>query len=418
MSTRIPCGEIIQGKCAGGTVYLTGIDSLQAWIDGSLVFLSTIRVVDTQDMGSEQVGADPSAVIKAGFWFGIGAAILTNELGKQQKYTVAIEFDTGERSLLSLNAEGYQAFKKLQFDLESQKRNASSSAQNQLNRDDSNLKRRTLQINISDIGASVKRAMLFLEEKDFETADEYFDAILDMNPENVDAYIGKLLVDRKATSIDELQKQDTPIADNKYFKLAYRFADSDMKSTLMGYNSHIENNITEKQNTDIYLKAVKQMYSGDYSVAAAEFAKIPNYRDSKKLQKECQEKISVMLYNRGICLMKAENYSEALDAFKSLKSSGYKDVLEKIEECNNGIQVQKTEQKYSSATALLNNATTVADLEKAKEVFVSLESYKDSSELIKKCDEKIAELVEQSASKKDEESQKKRGFFQRLFSKN
>ena len=50
----------------------------------------------------------------------------------------------------------------------------------------------------------LRRAQLFLEEKNWASAEEYCNKALDIDPENASAYIGKYCVQEKAVSLDEI----------------------------------------------------------------------------------------------------------------------------------------------------------------------------------------------------------------------
>ena len=52
--------------------------------------------------------------------------------------------------------------------------------------------------------ALLRRGHLFLEDKDWENADTYFDKVLDFDPECADAYLGKLLVQLRITSANNI----------------------------------------------------------------------------------------------------------------------------------------------------------------------------------------------------------------------
>jgi tetratricopeptide (TPR) repeat protein len=50
----------------------------------------------------------------------------------------------------------------------------------------------------------IKRGFLYAEDGDFESAKDYFDRALDQAPENAEAYLGKLLIQKKKHSKEEL----------------------------------------------------------------------------------------------------------------------------------------------------------------------------------------------------------------------
>ena len=68
--------------------------------------------------------------------------------------------------------------------------------------------------------ALLKRAFLFLEEKLFDKADTYVEAVLNKEPENAEAYLAKLLVELRVSSIDELCDFVEPFDTNINYKRA------------------------------------------------------------------------------------------------------------------------------------------------------------------------------------------------------
>ena len=83
--------------------------------------------------------------------------------------------------------------------------------------------------------ALIKRANIFLEDEDFDEADRYFEQALNQDPENSNAYIGKLLVAKKVHNIDELFNLPINLTDEKLFQRALKFADGEEKNRLEGY---------------------------------------------------------------------------------------------------------------------------------------------------------------------------------------
>lgn len=76
----------------------------------------------------------------------------------------------------------------------------------------------------------IKRAYMFLEDGEFETADTYFDKILDIDIEDSRAYIGKLLAECKLHNEDEIANLPQKIDDDKNYKKAIRFATPEQKT--------------------------------------------------------------------------------------------------------------------------------------------------------------------------------------------
>ncbi len=87
----------------------------------------------------------------------------------------------------------------------------------------------------------LRRATLFLEDEDWDSADAYAEKVLDLEPENARAYLIKLMAERRVSSEDELGRQSALLADSPNYKKALRFADDALKKRLSDYNKAIEN---------------------------------------------------------------------------------------------------------------------------------------------------------------------------------
>jgi len=81
----------------------------------------------------------------------------------------------------------------------------------------------------------VRRAYLFCEDGDFEKANEYADKALDIQPESVDVYIIKFLVDYKLKTIDQIVDSKKLIENNENYERALRFSTNEQKEKLLEY---------------------------------------------------------------------------------------------------------------------------------------------------------------------------------------
>ena len=95
--------------------------------------------------------------------------------------------------------------------------------------------------------ALLQRAYLFLEDQDFQSADEYFERVLDQNPGESRAYIGKLLVDCGLSKEEMLNDLSKPIDGNGNYQKAIRFAAPEQKALYEGYNQKILANVEEEK---------------------------------------------------------------------------------------------------------------------------------------------------------------------------
>ena len=85
----------------------------------------------------------------------------------------------------------------------------------------------------------LKRAFMFLEDGNWQEADAYCEKVLDIDPENAQAYLGKLMVELKAGRREALKDCKEPFDGSKNYQKAVRFGDAAMKEQLSGYISVI-----------------------------------------------------------------------------------------------------------------------------------------------------------------------------------
>ena len=81
----------------------------------------------------------------------------------------------------------------------------------------------------------LRRASLFLEDGEWEKADEYCEKVLDIDPENATAYLYKLMAQYRVHRREELQDCEEPIEDSDYFKKILRFGDPAIVEEVQGY---------------------------------------------------------------------------------------------------------------------------------------------------------------------------------------
>ena len=86
----------------------------------------------------------------------------------------------------------------------------------------------------------LQRVTLFLEDSEFDRADEYCERILDMEPTNADAYLGKLLVEFRCTTREQLKQCQVSIADSKNYAKIMRFGDGTQKSFVINAEKAIQ----------------------------------------------------------------------------------------------------------------------------------------------------------------------------------
>lgn len=90
----------------------------------------------------------------------------------------------------------------------------------------------SIDLQSQQISPKIKRAFLFIEDEEWEKADKYLEAVLDEDPINAYAYVGKLMIDFRISNTADLQKHGKELSSNKNFQKARRFSDEDLSSKL------------------------------------------------------------------------------------------------------------------------------------------------------------------------------------------
>jgi len=193
----------------------------------------------------------------------------------------------------------------------------------------------------------LKRAFMFLEDGDWSSADEYCEKVLDIDPENASAYLGKLMAELKVRKQESLKDQAEPFDGNNNYQKVIRFADEKLRSTLAGSIEYI-NTRNEKARLDsLYTRAKNAMTAAKteaaYKEAAHLFEKISEYLDSETLAEACYEKAEVARKDLILVNGKAKmagnlisNYEAAIKFFELIP--GWKDADEKRCACQKKIE--------------------------------------------------------------------------------
>ncbi len=195
----------------------------------------------------------------------------------------------------------------------------------------------------------LRRAFMFLEDGEWADADEYCEKVLDLEPENARAYLGKLMAELRVRQEEALKNQPMPFDQNRNYQKALRFADGELASTLKGYTAYIVDRNERERQEAAYQKAAALIECDGtreaYQEAAELFAKIPGYQDADARRLECEEKVKDLVYKSAKGKMIgtfSSTYVDALELFESI--SGYQDADELAALCRIKIEELKKEE--------------------------------------------------------------------------
>ena len=191
------------------------------------------------------------------------------------------------------------------------------------------------------IAPLIKRVFMFLEDSKWSEANEYCEKVLDIDPECVDAYLGKLMAELHVKKREELKNLDEPFDKNYNYQKAICFADDKPREELDGYITSIKDECERKRLQSIYDDAKSKLRFNtqeSFLQAATLFESISSYLDSQKLSVECREKAEACRKNDifSNALLEARkasvaSFEKAIELFKSI--SGWKDADEQIARC-------------------------------------------------------------------------------------
>ena len=233
----------------------------------------------------------------------------------------------------------------------------------------------------------LKRAFMFLEDGDWSAADEYCEKVLDIDPENARAYLGKLMAECRARRMEDLQNCEQPFDGSGNYNKILRFAEPKLIETLKGYIAHINERNENARLTGIYNRAVSAMNEANsengYKAAAEIFKTVPGFKDADSLVEKCLDNAETCrkdaLYNSACSNMTGNiirNYESAIRKFETI--SGWKDADEKIYACQKKIEEIKAkaeaERLEAERKAEEHRIAVEKAKKKAKKVFIAIAS--------------------------------------------
>ena len=197
-----------------------------------------------------------------------------------------------------------------------------------------------------NISALLTRMQMSIEDGEFDQADRFAEQILNQDPTNAQAYLGKLMAEFKVKNKEDLELYVVKIEQSINYKRLFRFADNNLKEELLNYQKQ---GIKQKQLEELekgYQEALCMLeeaeYPTDYENVARMFEKIINYKNSRELKEEClaiAAEGKMAIYEQAIKWMKVgteEGYNIAIKDFSLL--GDYKDSIEKRKYCETKIE--------------------------------------------------------------------------------
>lgn len=245
----------------------------------------------------------------------------------------------------------------------------------------------------------VQRAMLFLEDEEFDQAKEYCEKALDADPRNASAYLARLMAELRLSHEDMLMTFSKPIGNMDSYEKAYRFAEGDLKKRLCTYEMNsrylyagtlLEGNASRSS----LLKAVS-IYTalGAYSGAADGREQAERRLREMDDRNYLEAKVLVDAPSNGGDYLKAKIMLEEMAA-----DTRSNDLI--------GICNERLEEIYQKACGMMKAADSSVNYAEAQKLFEQISGYKDSGRLAFSCSMRYDETSEYEKEYLEEERRK------------
>ncbi len=227
----------------------------------------------------------------------------------------------------------------------------------------------------------VRRGNLCLEKRKWASAYKFFTRAVSISPQNPDAFLGRLLVECEL-------ENDEKIPDVTY---DLSFSSNYHKAIQLGC-TRLED-LSRQSMLNRGIKLMKSAHTlSELTSARLLLSNAGNIQNAEAMLSECCMKIEELKeqnYQKA-CQIMAESISlEETEAARIIfeELENYKDSPIKVQECGELLlhNDYERENSYRKGLKLLKSAEFHSDYDTAAEIFKSLEDYKDSSAMLKKC---------------------------------
>ena len=250
-----------------------------------------------------------------------------------------------------------------------------------------------------NVTALLKRGQQALEDGDWDKAKDFFDQVLSMDAENAEAFFGLFLTETKSTDenayISKVCGQQgeseilyVPLAKDRIEAVVKRCAIKDYLS---------ETEIRELFKFDLrYSSTYKDQRKISEREKAAFNANRSLTRAFQYAKGETANRLNVFKTALFTKLdANAEKAKEAEENARKEKQNAYVSFLSEAEstsEKKHREAEDRKEENYQNALESFKQAKTITDYQSVKDSFLALMPYKDSGEMIKRCDVEVSKI--------------------------
>ena len=246
----------------------------------------------------------------------------------------------------------------------------------------------------------LKRAFMFLEDRDWESADEYCEKVLDIDPECADAYLCKTLIEEECESLEAFIEERIALGSKNFGEEKKIPADAiHIREMIDKYE--VKNFLTSEEIRDLYRFDLS--YMSTVSGCRRKYSEEEDYWKKHKLlsravrfaEGETAEVLRAKESVLSALAAKSKNAeNEEAAALQDLQAryALHLAVADgKIARLREDAEV-KRENFYQQWTEIVRTGNDRSSLESAAHALAKLDGYKDSHALISFCNKRIDEI--------------------------
>lgn len=234
----------------------------------------------------------------------------------------------------------------------------------------------------SNINTFLKRVSMFLEDKNWKGADEYCEKVLDIDPECAEAYLGKLMAKLGVSKRENLGQSNSSFFNEDSYRKIMRFGSDELKSELKKYTDEV----LERKRYQAYTEAIASFNHSNtydsYKRTADLFGSLGSYKNSDVLKQKCLEKAEE-------CVRKAEERRKEAENERKEAEKRRRDAERRRRED----EERRKDEIYSKAKAKMVG-DEIDNYKAAIKDFQTIKNWRDSSNQINLCNQKINEITE------------------------
>ena len=265
----------------------------------------------------------------------------------------------------------------------------------------------------ANVAPLLERVFLFLEDGKWQDANIYCEKVLDIDPKNAEAYVGKLMAELNIGKRQQLADCKEPFNDSENFAKIIRFGDEKTESEIRGYIAHINERNENERLQNLYDNAIIYMHNAAsedaYKSVSSMFQNISGFKNADALAEQCRKKAEIAkndflsdCYRNAVLRMKEVDteygFRYVAAMFKDI--SGFKDSDTLAEQCLEKAEICYKVDLYETACQYMAE-DNIEDIQTAIRYFSSISGWKDSDKNIVECNRKIEEIMEEIKEKQE-----------------